>query len=157
MSSSTIPVVAPRAPVSSVLPADQQVLVTTMQRLSAAWAQGDAATLADLYAEDASVVLPGDTYLKGRAEIQKWMGDAFEGKWKGTKVLGVPLELRYLQPDVAMMISHGGAYKPGATEVSVEDAIRGIWLFTKTAAGWTIAAYENTPVRATIPIPATNR
>lgn len=132
---------------------DEQALRSIVQSLATSWASNDADTLSRLYAEDASVVLPGDTYLRGREQIRTWMASAFEGKWKGTHVLGVPLELRYLNNDIIVMISQGGAYQPGATEVSPDDAIRGMWVFTRAGDGWTITAYENTPVRAAIPIP----
>jgi uncharacterized protein (TIGR02246 family) len=132
---------------------DETALRGIMQTLSASWAQGDADTMAELYAEDASVLLPGDVYLKGRTAIRDWMAGAFEGKWKGTHVLGVPLELRFPGDDVALLISEGGAHAPDAAEVDAADAIRGIWFFNRTDTGWTISAYENTPVLRPIPMP----
>jgi uncharacterized protein (TIGR02246 family) len=101
---------------------------------------------------DATVALPGDTYLRGRQAIRDWMARAFEGKWRGTRVLGRPLEIKYVNDDIIVMFSQGGAYRPGETEVSADDAIRGMWVFTRQGPGWTIIAYENTPVRATIPL-----
>jgi uncharacterized protein (TIGR02246 family) len=147
------PTVLPRTASFSITAEDAAAVREIVTTLASSWARNDADTLAQLYAEDANVVLPGDTYLKGRAEIRDWMGAAFEGKWRGTHVLGVPLEIRYVAEGVCLMISHGGAYQPGASEVSVDDAIRGIWVLVRQGSGWTIAAYENTPVRATIPIP----
>jgi uncharacterized protein (TIGR02246 family) len=135
----------------------QLALRAVVQSLATSWALGDADTLSDLYAEDASVVLPGDTYLKGRPAIRAWMKAAFDGKWKGTHVLGIPVEMNYVRDDVCVLISQGGAYKPGATEVSVDDAIRGLWVFVREDSGWTIAAYENTPLRAPIAIPGASR
>lgn len=133
---------------------DEAALRSVVQRLAKSWAQNDADALSELYAEDATVVLPGDTYLKGRPQIRSWMASAFAGKWKGTHVLGMPMEIRYIRDDVCLMISQGGAYGPGASEVSADDAIRGIWVFVKRGKDWIITAYENTPVRATIPVPA---
>jgi len=153
MTSSSSPTVLARSPHLAVGADDAAALTAIVKRLTLSWADNDADALAQIYAEDATVVLPGDVYLKGRREIRDWMANAFEGKWKGTHVLGIPLELRYLADNVGMLISHGGAYQPGASEVSTDDAIRGIWIFTKQGSEWTVAAYENTPVRATIPIP----
>lgn len=149
------PTVMRIAPNFSIRDEDGAALLAIVRRLSASWANNDADTLSQLYAEDASVVLPGDTYLKGRPAIRDWLAAAFEGKWKGTHVLGVPLEIRYINDETIVMVSHGGAYRAGASEVSVDDAIRGMWLFIKQGAEWVITAYENTPVQATIPIPAT--
>lgn len=149
--------VMPVKPAMSVRPEDAAALQGIVKSLSESWARQDADTLAQLYAEDASVVLPGDTYLKGRQAIRDWMANAFATKWNGTQVLGLPLELRYASSDVCVMVSQGGAYRPGASEVSVDDAIRGMWVFLRRETGWTITAYENTPLRAVIPIPTAQK
>lgn len=158
MTAPTAPKARPRTPVISIRPDDAMAIKDIVRRLSAAWADNDADTLSLLYAEQATVALPGgDVYLKGRKEIRDWLAEAFETKWKGTHVLGMPLEIRYIRDDIIVMFSHGGAYLPGAAEVPVEHAIRGFWLFLKYDTGWIIDAYENTPVEATIAIPDETR
>lgn len=147
------PTALPRTPVIAVRQDDADAIRDIVRRLATAWAHNDADTLSLLYDEQATVALPGDVYLKGRQEIRDWLAEAFDTKWKGTHVLGMPLEIRYVRDDICVMFSHGGAYLPGAAEVPVEHAIRGFWLFIKYDTGWTIDAYENTPVQATIPIP----
>jgi uncharacterized protein (TIGR02246 family) len=137
---------------SSIRPEDETGVRELVRRITMSWNEGDADTLSTVYSEDASIVLPG-TRLKGRPEIRAWMAEAFDGKWKGTSVLGSPLELRYIRDDVMLLISQGGAYPPGATEVPVEHAIRGIWVFVKQDGEWIITGYGNTPVGAPIPLP----
>lgn len=122
-----------------------------IQRLTASWQANDPDTLSMCYSEDASIILPG-AHLKGRTAIREFMAQALATKWKGTHVYGVPLEMRYLSEDVALLISHGGAYPPGATEVPEEHAIRGLWIFGKQDGRWIITSYGNTPVRAPIPM-----
>ncbi|MFI0369912.1 SgcJ/EcaC family oxidoreductase [Actinomadura sp. 1N219] len=141
----------------SVRQEDAAAILSIVKRLAASWGDSDADTLAKLYADDALVALPGDVFLRGRGEIRDWMAGAFGGKWKGTQVLGVPLELRYLGDGLIVMFSHGGAYKPGAAEVTADDSIRGLWVFAERDGEWTIVAYENTPVRATIPLAQAGR
>jgi uncharacterized protein (TIGR02246 family) len=137
----------------AVRPEDAAAVHEIVQRLTVAWDAGDADALSGVYAEDASIILPG-AHLRGRPAIRDWMAAAFDGKWKGTQVLGQPLELRYLADGLMMLISQGGAYPPGATEVPVEHAIRGIWLFAKQGTRWIVTAYGNTPAHTAIPLPA---
>ncbi|MFI0366593.1 SgcJ/EcaC family oxidoreductase [Actinomadura sp. 1N219] len=157
MSAVTDPVVGSYETKVSIREEDAGAIVAIVKKLASSWAEGDAAALSELYAVDALVALPGDVFLRGRSEIRDWMADALDGKWKGTQVLGVPLEIRYLTDDTIVMFSQGGAYKPGESEVSVDDAIRGLWVFAKKNGEWTISAYENTPVRATIPLAQAGR
>lgn len=131
---------------------DKAAIIEIVQRITDAWKEQDPSVLSTVYTEDVSIVLPG-AHLKGRAACEEWMGQAFATKWKDTEVLGQPLEMRYLKDDVILMLSHGGAYAPGSKEVSVEHAIRGIWVFIKQDGKWIITGYGNTPVRGTIPIP----
>ncbi|GAB3971221.1 SgcJ/EcaC family oxidoreductase [Plantactinospora veratri] len=138
--------------VSPVRPEDEKAVRDIVARITGAWNENNADELSTVYSEDASIVLPG-AHLKGRPAIRDWMAEAFDGKWKGTHVLGAPLELRYIRDDVMLLLSQGGAYPPGATEVPVEHAIRGIWVFVKQDGEWTITGYGNTPVRAPIPLP----
>lgn len=137
---------------SPVRPEDAAAVKELVQRITVSWAEGDADTLVTVYSQDASIVLPGAT-LKGRPEARDWMAQAFAGKWKNTKVLGSPKELRYISEDMMLLVSEGGAYPPGATEVPVEHAIRGMWLFIRCDGQWLIHAYANTPVGNSIPLP----
>ena len=147
------PTASQPALVSSVSQQDAMAVVGLIKRLTAAWTANDADAMSELYAEDGTVVLPGDVYLKGRPAIRDWLAWAFETKWKGTTVLGVPLEMRYLTDDICLLVSQGGAYLPGADHVTEADAIRGIWIFVRQDGDWIVTAYENTPVRAAIPVP----
>ncbi|MBV1856328.1 SgcJ/EcaC family oxidoreductase [Catellatospora tritici] len=136
---------------------DKASVLKFIQKITESWNANEAEPLCEVYADDASVVLPG-AILKGRPAITDWMAAAFAGKWKGTHVLGHPLEYRYIRDDVLLVVSHGGAYMPGDTEVPVHFAIRGMWVFIKDNPDdeWIITAYANTPVYATIELPETH-
>jgi uncharacterized protein (TIGR02246 family) len=139
-----------------VRPEDAAAVTEIVQRITTSWNANDADVLSTVYAEDASVILPGAN-LKTRAAIRDWMAESFAGKWKGTHVLGSPLELRYISDDIMLLVSEGGAYLPGSVEVPVEHAIRGMWFFVKRDGEWLVHAYANTPVRHTIPLPESHR
>jgi uncharacterized protein (TIGR02246 family) len=132
---------------------DAAAVREVIQKVVVSWRDQNAAKMAEVYAEDATIVLPG-AYLKGRTAIAQAMAAQFQGKWKGTQVLGNPLELRYLGEDTILLVSEGGAYPPGASEVPLEHAIRGFWFFVKRDGQWLVHAYGNTPAQQTFPLPA---
>jgi uncharacterized protein (TIGR02246 family) len=115
------------------------------QRISAAWADQDGAAFAASFTEDATLILPGDVFLKGRDQINSFMTEAFAGPYKGTRVFGEPIDVRAVCPDVAVVISRGGVLAPGDSEVTPERAIRATWVLAKRGATWLITAYQNTP------------
>jgi uncharacterized protein (TIGR02246 family) len=148
--------VQPVETIMSVRPEDAAAVQALVERITVSWNANDAASMCTVYADDASIVLPG-AVLKGRPDTEEWMAEAFRGKWKGTHVLGHPIELRYIRDDVMLLISQGGAFMPGDAEVPEKFAIRGIWLFVKEDGEWLIHGYGNAPVGDTIPLPATLR
>jgi uncharacterized protein (TIGR02246 family) len=127
------------------LSADDQAAVASLpQRIVAAWAEHDADAFASVFTEDGTMILPG-LYRKGREEIRAFMGDAFAGPFKGTRVTGQPIDIRFFTPDSGILITQGGVLAPGETEVSAERAIRASWVVAKHDGEWKLAAYQNSP------------
>ncbi|MFE9251059.1 SgcJ/EcaC family oxidoreductase [Streptomyces sp. NPDC007088] len=143
------------APVAPVRPQHARAVRALVGRIVEAWREQDAEKFSQVYAADASVVLPG-ALIKGRPAIRDYMAAAFRGKWKGTEVLGVPKELRYLggNEEIVLLVSEGGAYPPGATEVPAEHAIRAMWFFAERDGEWAVDSYANTPLDGVVPMPA---
>ncbi|MFD7665874.1 SgcJ/EcaC family oxidoreductase [Streptomyces sp. NPDC059788] len=113
-------------------------------RIVAAWRENDGEAFADVFAEDATLVLPG-TFLAGRRAIRSFMTEAFAGPFKGTRVTGDPVDVRALGADVAVLTTRGGVIPPGATGLPAENAIHATWVLVRSAGDWLIAAYQNTP------------
>jgi uncharacterized protein (TIGR02246 family) len=114
-------------------------------RLVAAWARNDAAGVADVFAEEGIMILPGDVYKKGRDEIKSFMAAAYSGPFKGTGVTGRPVDVRFIADDVALLRTHGGILAPGETEIDPELAVRSTWVTVKKDGQWQLAAYQNSP------------
>ncbi|MFJ5925608.1 SgcJ/EcaC family oxidoreductase [Kitasatospora sp. NPDC092948] len=127
---------------------DQQAVGAVPQRMIAAWAGNDAAAFAALFADDGTMILPGDIFQKGRGRIEQFMTAAYAGPYKGTTVFGAPLDVRFPTPDTAILITQGGVIAPGETEVAPEREIRATWVLAKQSEEWLITAYHNSPVRA---------
>lgn len=124
--------------------ADQAAVAGLPRRLVEVWAAHDADGFADLFHEDGTLILPG-AYLAGRDAIRGYMGDAYKTFYKGTRVTGSPLSVRFLGPDVGLLITEGGVIAAGRTDLADADAIRATWLVVRRDGEWRLAAYQNTP------------
>lgn len=124
--------------------ADRAAVADLPQKVVAAWAQNDADEFANVFTEDGSLILPG-LFLKGRDAIKAYMATAFAGPYKGTRVTGQPVDLRFVSANVGLIITEGGVLAPGETTVATERAIRASWLVTKVDHEWRLTAYQNSP------------
>ncbi|HET8643734.1 MAG TPA: SgcJ/EcaC family oxidoreductase [Pseudonocardiaceae bacterium] len=113
------------------------------QRVVDAWAANDGDAFADLFTEDATILLPGGVYGKGRETIRQWITAGYAGPYKGTRVYGEPIDLRFITPTVAVIVTEGGVLGPGETTVAPEQLIRATWTCVKREDGWYLAAYHN--------------
>ncbi|MEU6019836.1 SgcJ/EcaC family oxidoreductase [Micromonospora sp. NPDC048871] len=123
---------------------DQAAVAAVPGRVVQAWAANDADAFAEVFVQDGTMILPGH-FRKGRDEIRAFMAQGFAGPYKGTRVTGQPFDVRFLGPDVALLLTAGGVLAPGETEVAAERAIRASWLLVRTPEGWRLAAYQNSP------------
>jgi uncharacterized protein (TIGR02246 family) len=124
--------------------ADLAAIASLTQRMIAAWAVGDAESIAGLFVEDGTMILAG-TFCDGRAEIRDYFAEAFRGRYRGTQVTGKPLATRFFGPDAGVLLTTGGVLEPGETEVSHKQAIRASWTVVRRDGEWRLAAYQNTP------------
>lgn len=124
--------------------ADRAAVAALPQKVVAAWTQNDADEFANVFTEDGTLILPG-LFLKGRDAIKAHMTTAFAGPYKGTRVTGQPVELRFFNADTGLVITEGGVLLPGETTVAAERAIRASWLVTKVDHEWRLTAYQNSP------------
>lgn len=123
---------------------DLAAVVAVSGRIVSAWDGNDAQAFAEVFTEDGTMVLPG-VYRKGRQEVRAFMESAFAGPYKGTRVTGTPLDLRFLGPDNAVIVTQGGVLAPGDTEVSDKQGIRATWVVSREGGEWRLAAYQNSP------------
>ncbi|MGW4941988.1 SgcJ/EcaC family oxidoreductase [Actinoplanes sp. NPDC004185] len=124
--------------------ADHAAVATLPNRIVQAWAEQDPDSFAEVFTDDGTMILPG-VFLRGRDEIRAFMGEAFAGPYKDTKVTGDPIGLRFLGGDVAILHTDGGFLMGADTKVSDSNAVRAAWLVVKQDGTWRLAAYQNSP------------
>jgi uncharacterized protein (TIGR02246 family) len=115
-------------------------------RVYVAWAAGDAGAFADLYLDDATVVLPG-VYHQGRTAVREYMAAGFAGPLRGSRGIDEPQDIRVLGGDTAIVVSRAGILMDGEQDVPAERERLATWVLSKHAGRWMIAAYANAPVR----------
>lgn len=130
----------------STLAEDRSAVAAVPQRIVEAWAANDGAAFARVFTEDATMVLPGDVFKQGRAEIEAFMTAGYAGPYKGTRVTGSPIDVRFTGDGAAVVVTQGGVLAPGATTVAPEEEIRATWVLAKQGHEWLITAYHNSPV-----------
>lgn len=118
------------------------------QRIVAAWANNDGDAFASVFTEDATMILPGGIFVAGRDGIRTFMGAAYSGPYKGTRVFGEPVSAKFLGPEAAVLVTKGGVLTGQESEVAPERAVRATWVLAKQDGQWLITAYQNTPIGA---------
>ena len=78
----------------------EKEVLTIPLRLVAAWAGHDADGVAGVFAKDGVLILPGDVLKRSRDEIQAFMVAAYAGPFKGSRVVGKAVDVRFVSDDV---------------------------------------------------------
>lgn len=128
---------------------DRDAVLALAQGMTDAWNAGDGGAYGELFTEDATYIAFNGMRMNGRGEIAATHAWLFEGPLKGTKLGasaqgGDGVEVRFLTPDVAHVISAGGMAMaadgpadPGHDSLVTLVAVR-------TPEGWRFAAFQNT-------------
>lgn len=134
------------------MPASPSVDETAVRDLvlatGSAWAANDAGAFTDLYASDATVVLPGGVYLRGQDEIRAFMTAGFADPLKGTTCTNDDVTCRAVggAGDTAVVISVSAVLQPGEETVPVARQRRATWTVSRHGGSWLVDAYTNSPV-----------
>jgi len=118
-----------------------------LQLLNETW--GDADAYAALFTEDGDYVAFDGSHARGRSEIARTHRPLFEGILKGSRLVGdgLPVKVRFLAPDVALIHSGGAVLrahqkKPSRRAISVQTLVA-----VKQEDRWLFAAFQNTRYR----------
>ncbi|MEV2275143.1 SgcJ/EcaC family oxidoreductase [Nocardiopsis sp. NPDC049922] len=120
---------------------DEKAVRAVVDGVMDAWAANDADAFASLFDTDASLI--GDTYMRGREGIRAFMGQGFEGPYKGSSVVVEPLDVRFVRDDVALLVTKGRVQIPGVPPEAPDLAFFATCTLVRGDDGWLIAAYQN--------------
>ncbi|WIY02037.1 SgcJ/EcaC family oxidoreductase [Amycolatopsis mongoliensis] len=120
-----------------------------LDRLAEAWNSGDAAAYGRLFTEDADYVTFFGLNFPGREAIESSHRALFEGPLKGSKLtgqLGASAKVRFVRPDVAVVVAGGGSSLTGAdtTDEGRESTVG--FVLVQEDGEWLITAFQNTRV-----------
>jgi len=118
----------------------------TLEAIYQAWADHDAQAFADLYVEDATIVLPG-TFHQGKQAIADYMQRGFSGPLKGSRGVDVAQSIRIIGTGAAVVVSKAGILMAGQTDLPIDRERIATWVLVENGNRWLVSAYSNSPAR----------
>ena len=118
-------------------------------RLTEAWNSADAAAYGRLFTEDADYVTFFGLNFPGREAIESSHHALFEGPLKGSKLtgqLGASAKVRFVRPDVAVVVVGGGSSVSGADTADEGRESTVSVVLVQEDGEWLITAFQNTRV-----------
>jgi len=128
----------------------RDAVVGLIEDLRAAWAAGDASAYAALHAEDARYVAFDGSVMRGRAEIAAGHEPLFAGIMRGSRLVAVEQEVRFIDDDIALVIQRAGIvmrWQRGRTTPSRKRLSTNSTLVRHRGGVWEVAAFQNTRYR----------
>jgi uncharacterized protein (TIGR02246 family) len=125
---------------------EEGAVYTAPLRLRAAWDDGDAAAIAGLFTDNGSMLV-GDEQLHGPEQIRGYLSESFTKQHKGTKFIDEPVQIKFLAPGVAFVVTRGGLVPEGQEGLGADDEVRATWVARKEAGNWKLVSYQTSPIK----------
>ncbi len=125
---------------------DETAVRRLYEQMLAGWNQGSGEAFAAPFTEDADFIAFDGTHLERRDEIASVHQELFDKWLKGTQLTG-EVSVRFLGPEVALLVGRGGTVMRGRTESAPErDSIQTL-VAVRTGGEWRLTSFHNTRVR----------
>ncbi|MEV1177463.1 SgcJ/EcaC family oxidoreductase [Nonomuraea sp. NPDC049784] len=121
-----------------------RAVCAVLDEVYAAWAEGDADAFVAPYAKTATAVLPG-MYLPDREAIRSTMAALLTGELKGSKAVHEVQSIRFVDADVAIVISKGAVLLADQTEPDAANHALETWVLSRQDSLWRVQAFHNCP------------
>jgi uncharacterized protein (TIGR02246 family) len=131
---------------TALLTADEKAVRGVLTDCADAWARNDGDAFAELYTDDATVVLAGGVFLRGKEQLRWYMLSKFAGPLKGTTSIDEPETIRFVSADVAILVGMSGFRLAGETQTAPERTRRATYVLSKQDGNWKVESYTNSPV-----------
>lgn len=123
-------------------PKDEAAVMSVLNRLQAAWNDGDAKAWSLEFAPEADFTVWSGLRVRGREAIREGHDFIFKGPYKGTKLDFTVDGVRWIRPDVAIVLTKGKT--PGGKE---GDEMKQTFVISKHGKTWLIDVFQNTKVQ----------
>ncbi|OKI23869.1 DUF4440 domain-containing protein [Nocardiopsis sp. TSRI0078] len=124
---------------------EEGAALSAVLRARAAWADGDADALADVFVENGSLLLGDDQYTS-REEIRTAMTEALAGPYKDTRLSEEPLDMRFLGDDTAVVVTEGGVARADEEAPGEKYRTRTVWISVRRNGDWKLFSYQSSPL-----------
>jgi uncharacterized protein (TIGR02246 family) len=126
--------------------ADEAAIRELYRRVLAGWNARDAEAFAAPFAEDGDTIGFDGSRHAGRADIATTIGGIFAHHPTG-RYIGKMRRVRFIAPGAAILDAVAGLIPAGQADIRPDlNAVQTL-VAAKTAAGWRIALYQNTPAQ----------
>jgi uncharacterized protein (TIGR02246 family) len=138
--------------------AEEPALKTLVDAEEAAWNRADAKGLASAFRDDATYVDGFGEVSRGRAEVEKRLGEVLSA-WRGTRIALKVRKVRFLKPDVALVEADaeltGWKKLPPGFRAEDDRVLRSrlLQVFQKEAGAWRVAASYEADVKIKLELP----
>ena len=123
----------------------EKAVLAVPQLIQAAWAANDADFFAGVFTANGSLLMREDQ-LTSRADIRAYMAAGFRGVYRGARVTGWPLAVRFLTPEVALAVTQGGILLAGEDTVDPTREIRATWVIVADGGTWRLLSHHSSPL-----------
>ncbi|MFI6574894.1 SgcJ/EcaC family oxidoreductase [Nocardiopsis sp. NPDC050513] len=124
---------------------EEGAALSAVLRARAAWAEGDADALADVFVENGSLLLGDDQYTS-REQIRGAMSEALSGPYKDTRLVEQPIDMRFLGDDTAVVVTEGGVARSVEESPAEEYRSRTVWVSVRRDGEWVLLSYQSSPL-----------
>lgn len=137
---------APGTQAVSVEDGARQIAEPLMDRLDAAWSDGDGARFAAEFTADADVINIFGEHYRGGPELVRRMQFIFDGIFKGSRHVARTLEIaRHLDGDTVLVVTSSVVAVP-AGPMAPETRNRQTFLLVRDGEAWRIRHWHNTTI-----------
>ncbi|MEU4392793.1 SgcJ/EcaC family oxidoreductase [Kribbella sp. NPDC023855] len=110
------------------------------------WNRGSGTAFAAPFTDEVTFIGFDGNSFTTRSEVADFHQPLFDKWLKGTRLFG-DLSVRFLSPDVALLVGRGGTIMRGKTRPDrVRDSIQTLTA-VRTAEGWRLTSFQNTRLR----------
>ena len=132
--------------------AERRAIYQLGQALQDAWNRGDAAGYASLFTDDADFVAWNGMHGRSRRAIEDGHRPLFEGPLAGSRMVlagggaesAPPQSLRFIRPDVAIMVTPGSVTLAGQSATGPDHQSVQTFVLIKNGNRWQATAFHNT-------------